>query len=92
MSMVSSFVAAKYPGVCDYELPPVMSPVMQATGWRIVLTSVMTPLPVLLRVFRCTTSWHIFYVCRLGAPTGQRTFLSMCGVMMTFSRGGVEPS
>ena len=56
ISMVSSFVAVKYPGVCDHELPPVMSPVMQATGWRIVLTSVMTPLPVLLRALRCTTS------------------------------------
>ena len=29
----------------------VMSPVMQATGWRTVLSSVVTPLPVLLHVF-----------------------------------------
>ena len=30
------------------KFPPVMSPVMQATGWRIVLTCVMAPLFVLL--------------------------------------------
>ena len=27
-----------YPGVCSHEIPLSMSPVMQATGWRIVLT------------------------------------------------------
>ena len=39
---------AGYPEVCIYEVPPVMSPVMLATGWRIVLTWIMAPLVVLL--------------------------------------------
>ena len=57
-----------HPGVCDHEVQPVISPVMRATGWRFVLTPVMAPLPVLLRVFLGTV------FCRPGAPTGQRTF------------------
>ena len=32
-----------YPEVCIHEVLPETSPVMQATGWRIVLTWVMAP-------------------------------------------------
>ena len=49
-------LVAEHPGVCDHESPPVRSPVMRATGWRIGLTSVMTPPFVPLRVFWETTS------------------------------------
>ena len=39
------------PEVCNHEVPLVMSPVMQATGFRIVLTWSMAPLNVDLHVF-----------------------------------------
>ena len=43
--------------VCNHEVPLVMSPVIQATGWRIVLTCVMALLDFDLQVFgRATTS------------------------------------
>ena len=45
-----------YPEVCNHEVPLVMSPVMQATGWRIVLTWSMAPFDVDFYVYWGTTS------------------------------------
>lgn len=50
-----------YPEVCNHEVPLVMSPVMQATGWRIVLTWGMAPLDVDLHVYWGTTSNPLKY-------------------------------
>ena len=52
-----------------------------------MLTLVMAPLPVLLRVFLGTV------FCRPCAPTGQRTFFfERAGSWVTFSRGDVQPA
>ena len=48
ISCTAGETVAGYPEVCIHEVPPVMSPVMQTTGWRIVLTWIMAPLVVLL--------------------------------------------
>jgi len=45
-----------YPEVCNHEVPLVMSPVMQATGWRIVLTWSMAAFDVDFYVYWGTTS------------------------------------
>ena len=42
--------------VCNHEVPLVMSPVMQATGWRIVHTFGLAPLDVDLSIMWRTTS------------------------------------
>ena len=43
--------------VCNHEVPLMMSPVMQATGWRIVLTSSIAPFVVDLHV-ACERKQH----------------------------------
>jgi len=50
-----------YPETCEREVPLIMSPVMQATGWRIVLTWSMEPLDVDLHVYWGTTSNPLKY-------------------------------
>ena len=45
------------PEVCIHEVPPEMSPVMQAMGWRTVLTWVMAPLSSSSR-----TSGHVCFL------------------------------
>ena len=57
---------------CNREDPPVMSPVIQATGWRIVLTWVMAPLALPLHAYWETSGfpWLRIFAGSAGRQVG----------------------